>query len=70
MTRVDTSTTAFVDTAVDLAADIDRETAEAGHDPVWLTEVARAATVAVDRVAAARRRAEDALFAARQRSGR
>lgn len=59
---------AFVEAAERLVEDIDSETRRAGHDTDLLTDIARSATVAVDLIAAARRRAEDASFTARETS--
>lgn len=66
MTAPDTSVSSFVADALRLAADIDRETWQAGADPDWLREVARAASQATDIVTAARRRAEEAMHKARE----
>lgn len=64
----DTSTGAFVEAARRLVDDIDSETRLAGSDPAWLGEIARSATVAVDLIAAARRRVEAAWLTARESS--
>lgn len=57
---------AFTEAAERLVEDIDSETRRAGNNTDTLTEIARSATVAVDLIAAARRRAEDAWFNARE----
>lgn len=67
---IDTSTDVFTAQARRVADDIDHETTAAGNDPEWLAEIAKAATVAVDLVAAARRRAETAMHQAREQARR
>ncbi len=64
--QADTTTGVFEAQAARLAADIDHETALAGTDADWLREIARSANAAIAALAAARRRAEGALMAARQ----
>jgi len=70
MTAIDTTTDVFTEQARRVADDIDHETTAAGTDAEWLAEVARAATVAVDLLAAARRRAETAMHQAREQARR
>jgi len=70
MTAAETTTDVFTAQARRVADDIDHETTMAGTDPEWLAEIARAATVAVDLLAAARRRAETAMHQAREQARR
>lgn len=66
MTAPETTMSPFVADGLRLAADIDRETYQAGSDPERLRAIVRAASQAVDVVTAARRRTEEAMHKARE----
>jgi hypothetical protein len=66
VTAAETSVGPFVADALRLAADIDRETYQAGSDTERLRAIVRATSQAVDVVTAARRRTEEAMHKARE----